>query len=76
MQFVLRFSTFNFLLVQAPDYSTRMAILQTKAENDDISLPNDVTEYIADNVQSNIRELEGALNKVVSCELCSHPPKC
>lgn len=51
--------------IQAPDYSTRMAILQTKAENDDISLPNDVTEYIADNVQSNIRELEGALNKVI-----------
>lgn len=47
------------------DYSTRMAILQSKAENDNLSIPKDVIEYIADNVKSNIRELEGALNKVI-----------
>ncbi len=51
--------------IQAPDYSTRMAILQSKAENDNLSIPKDVIEYIADNVKSNIRELEGALNKVI-----------
>ena len=51
--------------IQAPDYSTRMAILQSKDENDNLSIPKDVIEYIADNVKSNIRELEGALNKVI-----------
>ncbi len=51
--------------IQPPDYGTRMAILQTKAEIDKLSVPKDVTEYIADNIMSNIRELEGALNKVV-----------
>lgn len=51
--------------IQAPDYSTRMAILQSKAESDNLSIPKDVIEYIADNVKSNIRELEGALNKVI-----------
>ena len=51
--------------IQAPDYSTRMAILQSKAENDNLYIPKDVIEYIADNVKSNIRELEGALNKVI-----------
>ncbi len=51
--------------IQAPDYSTRMAILQSKAESDKLLIPKDVIEYIADNVKSNIRELEGALNKVI-----------
>lgn len=51
--------------IQAPDYSTRMAILQYKAETECKSVPNDVIEYIADNVKSNIRELEGAFNKVI-----------
>lgn len=51
--------------IQAPDYSTRMAILQSKAENDNLYIQKDVIEYIADNVKSNIRELEGALNKVI-----------
>lgn len=51
--------------IQAPDYSTRIAILQTKAETDNIHLQKEVIEYIADNIQSNIRELEGALNRVI-----------
>ncbi|WP_101773770.1 chromosomal replication initiator protein DnaA [Peptostreptococcus faecalis] len=51
--------------IQQPDYGTRMAILQTKAESDNLDLPKEVIEYIADNVKSNIRELEGALNKVI-----------
>lgn len=50
--------------IQPPDYSTKIAILQTKAENLNVEIPKDVIEYIANNVQSNIRELEGALNKV------------
>lgn len=51
--------------IQPPDYGTRMAILQLKSESENISIPTDVFEYIAENVKSNIRELEGALNKVI-----------
>ncbi|SFE67541.1 chromosomal replication initiator protein DnaA [Peptostreptococcus sp. D1] len=51
--------------IQPPDYSTRMAVLQMKSESENIQIPKEVFEYIADNVKSNIRELEGALNKVI-----------
>ncbi|MBI2605578.1 MAG: chromosomal replication initiator protein DnaA [Deltaproteobacteria bacterium] len=47
--------------VQIPDIETRIAILRAKAEQDDIFLPNDVALFLASNVKSNIRELEGAL---------------
>ena len=50
--------------IHAPDYETRMAILKNKAEIDNIKVSDDVLSYIANNVVSNIRELEGALNKI------------
>lgn len=50
--------------IHAPDYETRMAILKRKAEMDHIFIADDILDYIAQNVVSNIRELEGALNKI------------
>ncbi len=47
-----------------PDYETRMAILKTKSRERKIELPEDVLNYIATNIQRNIRELEGALNRL------------
>lgn len=50
--------------IQVPDIETRMAILKNKAETDGIDVPNDIIELIATVYQNNIRELEGALNKI------------
>jgi chromosomal replication initiator protein len=50
--------------VQPPDLETRMAILTKKAEPSSIHVPGDVLEFIASNITDNIRELEGALNRV------------
>ena len=56
--------------MQNPDFETRCAILQIKAENHNIQLPSDVVDYLATNVQTNVRELEGALNQLLAfCEM-------
>ena len=56
--------------IQSPDLETRVAILKTKAREKGYSVPDEVLLYVAEVVQSNIRELEGALNRlVVFCEL-------
>ncbi len=56
--------------VQLPDYEMRLAILRAKAEHQAISpIPTDVLEFIAHKIQSNIRELEGALTRVVAFAL-------
>lgn len=52
--------------IQPPDYETRIAILKKKADIENIDVPNDVMLYIANKIQSNIRELEGALIRVVA----------
>ena len=52
--------------INPPDYETRIAILKKKAENDNIVVNDEVYEYIAKNIVSNIRELEGALTRVVA----------
>ena len=50
--------------IQKPDYETRVAILRSKAQSEGIDVPDDVLDFIAQNVNSNIRDLEGSLNSL------------
>lgn len=52
--------------ISSPDYETRMAILRKKEEMDGYNIDDKVIQYIATNIKSNIRELEGALNKLMA----------
>ncbi len=52
--------------IGSPDYETRMAILRKKQDQEGIVLGNDILNYIATNIKSNVRELEGALNKLIA----------
>jgi chromosomal replication initiator protein len=52
--------------VQPPDLETRIAILQQKGESSGVSIPREVLDYVAQKVQSNIRELEGTLNRIIA----------
>ena len=61
-----RFEWGSLADISSPDYETRMAILHKKEEMDGYNIDNEVIEYIATNIKSNIRELEGALNKLIA----------
>lgn len=52
--------------IQPPDVETRIAIIEKKMQNDNIVLPHDIVLFIAENIKSNIRELEGALNRIIA----------
>lgn len=52
--------------IQPPDYETRMAILRKNAESCDLEIDEEIIKYISTNIKSNIRELEGAFNKIVA----------
>ena len=52
--------------ISSPDYETRMAILKKKADVENLNVPNEVMVYIATKIKSNIRELEGALIRIVA----------
>lgn len=52
--------------VEPPELETRVAILMTKADQLNVTLPSDVAFFIAKNIQSNVRELEGALKRVIA----------
>lgn len=63
---VSRFSGGLVADIQVPKLETRIAILKSKARNTDYTIPNEVIEYIANNIKSNIRELEGSLNRILA----------
>ena len=52
--------------IQPPDFETRIAILKKKSDRDKVDIPSEVFEFIATKIKSNIRELEGALNRVIA----------
>jgi len=60
--------------IQPPDFETRVAILKKKMENEPIEVPNDVVYFIAEQVKTNIRELEGALIRVAAYSLIEEKP--
>ncbi|WP_304103045.1 chromosomal replication initiator protein DnaA [Phascolarctobacterium succinatutens] len=60
--------------IQTPDLETRMAILRTKAASDNIVRPTEVITLLATNIATNIREIEGAYNKIVAYTSLMHMP--
>jgi chromosomal replication initiator protein len=62
--------------IQPPDFETRLAILRSKAERTSCHMPNEIMDVIARRVQSNIRELEGALTRVAAFADLSGLPLC
>jgi chromosomal replication initiator protein len=60
--------------IEPPEFETRAAILQKKAEVEGIVLPDDVTELLAQHIRSNVRELEGALMRVAAFASLKHEP--
>lgn len=61
--------------MQIPDFETRCAIIQTKTQEQSLDLPTEVVEFLANNIQTNIRELEGALNQLLAfCEMRALDP--
>jgi chromosomal replication initiator protein len=56
--------------IQPPDLETKVAILQKKAESEQVQLPTDVALFVASNVRTNVRELEGAMTRLIAwCQM-------
>ena len=52
--------------IKPPDYETRVAIIQNKAATMGVTLPDDVVDYVAENITSNVRQLEGTINRIMA----------
>jgi chromosomal replication initiator protein len=61
-----RFESGLMVDVTPPDFETRIAIIKTKAALLGVQLPDDITDYIAENVTANVRQIEGTLNKLMA----------
>ncbi len=60
--------------ISYPDYETRIAILKTKIQEKEINISDEILDYIAINIQRNIRELEGALNRLITYQKINNQP--
>ncbi len=69
-----RFNSGLIVDITPPDYETRVAILKNIAENSNVNISDDIIDYIATNIRSNIRELEGALNLIILNQNVSSSP--
>ncbi len=52
--------------VQPPDYETRLAILRAKIEEEYFTFDEEIIEYVANNIRSNVRDLEGAVKRILA----------
>lgn len=73
-RFRSRFSWGMIADINAPDYETRVAILRKKCENLNKKIDDSIIQYIANNIKSSIRDLEGALNKVLAFSKLNNVP--
>jgi len=71
---VSRFQSGLAVDIQKPNLETRIAILQSKAEQDSLDIPDEITEFIARNIKDNIRVMEGALVKLLAYSSLFHIP--
>ena len=71
-RFRSRFESGILADISSPDYETRVAILRKKEELDGYNISAEVIDYIASNIKSNIRELEGAFNKLIALSRLEH----
>lgn len=71
---ISRFGNGLNVSVVPPGFETRVAILQSKAQKFDFDLPNEIAIFVAENIASNVRELEGALKSIYAASLFHHRP--
>lgn len=71
---ISRFSWGLITDIQPPDLETRIAILKKKVEKEPVDIPDEVVFFIAQLIKTNIRELEGALIRVIACSLLEEKP--
>jgi len=71
---ISRFSWGLIVDIQQPDFETRVAILKKKIEKENIKIDDDVINFIATNITTNIRELEGALIRIIAYSLIDNKP--